>query len=228
MDPVTTQATAKAVEETAKASGKALDIVHDTGGYLSQVFGDLPANAVGILGADWLRERRFRNLDGLRRRTAEILRERDVGHPIELSPNQATELLMPAQEESRAELAELWARLLANAMDPSLNNVRHSFIEAVKLMDPLDATLLKFLYDQEISAIRNRSTQDKGVQDVQYISTTLSHRSDEIIVSLRHLETLTFFDKLGDPAYRHDFFVNATYREFMRACYPELRIDAKA
>jgi hypothetical protein len=98
MDAATTQAVAKATEETAKATGLALEIVHDTGGYLNHVFGDLPANAVGVLGADWLRERRTRNLDALRRRTMEILRNRDVKELIELSPNQATELLTAAQD----------------------------------------------------------------------------------------------------------------------------------
>jgi hypothetical protein len=73
MDPATTLATAKAVEEKAKTAGQALGIVHDAGGYLSRVVGDLPANAVGLLSADWLRERRVRNLDAMRRRTAEIL-----------------------------------------------------------------------------------------------------------------------------------------------------------
>ena len=34
MDPATTQAVAKATEATAKATGQALEIVHDTGGYL--------------------------------------------------------------------------------------------------------------------------------------------------------------------------------------------------
>jgi len=58
MDTATTQTTAKAVEETAKAAGQALEIAHDTGMYLNRVFGDLPPNAVGLLGADWLRERR--------------------------------------------------------------------------------------------------------------------------------------------------------------------------
>jgi hypothetical protein len=35
MDPATTQAVAKATEETAKATGKGLEIVHDTGGFFA-------------------------------------------------------------------------------------------------------------------------------------------------------------------------------------------------
>jgi hypothetical protein len=93
------------------------------------------------------------NLDALRRRTAEILRERDVQRPIELSPNQATELLTAAQDESRETLAELWARLLANAMDPNMNNVRQSFIDAVKKMDPPDAVVLRCIRENDVEVV---------------------------------------------------------------------------
>jgi hypothetical protein len=81
--------------------------------------------------------------DAWRRRTEEILRERDVQDVIELSPNMAVALVEGAQEEGREQLMELWARLLANAMDPNLNSVRQSFIEAVKNMDPVDAIVLR-------------------------------------------------------------------------------------
>jgi hypothetical protein len=57
MDP----ATAKAVEESAKASGQAIELARDAGRYFDRVFGDLPVNVVGVFGADWLREVRIRN-----------------------------------------------------------------------------------------------------------------------------------------------------------------------
>ena len=171
-NPLTAQA--RAVEETAKATGKAIDAARDAGGYLSQVFGDLPTNAVGFFGADWLHERRVRNLDAMKRRTAEILREREVERLIELSPNQATELLLAAQDWSREELAELWARLLANAMDPNLNSVPHSFIEAVKKMDPIDAVVLKSIGIGGFSSVRRGFDQIKhgavGFHDLCRIS----------------------------------------------------------
>ena len=214
-------ATAKAAEAIAKTTGQALEIAHDTGGYLSRVFGDLPDNAVGLLGADWLREPRFRNLDALRRRTAEILRERDVQGPIELSPNQATELLTAAQDEGRETLAELWARLLANAMDPNLNNVRNSFIDPIKKMDPPDAAVLRCIQKNNIAVIflggTSDITKDIGTQNIAQIT---GIREDEIEVSLRHLQTLSFLDKIANHN-DNRWFVNAPCREFLRACYPE-------
>src|SRR5437879_556104 len=109
-----TAATANAVEAGAKATGQALEIIHDTGGYLGRVFADVPTDLVGVLGGAWLHERHARLRDRLRRRTEEILRERNVQELLQLSPNIAAALVAGAQEESRGELMEIWARLLAN------------------------------------------------------------------------------------------------------------------
>jgi hypothetical protein len=216
VDPAT--ASAGAVEAVAKTTGQALDIVHDTGGYLNRVFGDLVVNAVGWIIGDWVGEKRRRNFDALCRRTIDILQARDVRDFIELSPNQATELLTAAQDESREELADLWARLLANAMDPNLNNVRHSFIEAVKKMDPMDAIVLQYIYVNQIASVRygdlKQGTNTVGTLN---ISQSIGKREDEAQVSIRHLEALSFFDTQPSGGW----LVNAINREFMRACYPE-------
>ena len=41
---------ARAIEETARTVGKAIDAAAGTGKYLSHVLGQLPANLVGLLG----------------------------------------------------------------------------------------------------------------------------------------------------------------------------------
>jgi hypothetical protein len=217
MDPATTQAVAKAAEESAKTAGKGLEIVHDTGGYLRGVFADLPADLVGVAGGAWLHEIHARLRDALRRRTEQILRERDVQDVIELSPNMALALIGGAQEEGREELMELWARLLANAMDPSLTTVRHSFIDAVKKMDPLDAVVLRHIHERNMTSVHRGHAADVNHQTtgIDNISTAIGCRSDEVEVSIRHLQALLFFDG--------EWYPNATSREFLRACYPEVR-----
>src|ERR1700730_10105818 len=119
-DPAT--ATAKAAEEAAKTAGKALEIVHAPGGYLARVFGNVPADLIGVLGGAWLSERHIRLRDALRRRTEALFRERDVQEVLEVSPNMAAALIAGDKEEGRDELRELWARLLVNAMDPNMNS----------------------------------------------------------------------------------------------------------
>jgi hypothetical protein len=215
-DPAT--ASAKAAEATAKAVGQGLEIVHDTGGYLARVFADAPTDLVGVLGGAWLHERHIRLRDRLRRRTEQILRERDVKQVIELSPNVAAALIAGAQEEGRDELMELWARLLANAMDPNINSVRHSFIEAVKVMDPTDVLILQFLYLNSLNAIR-RHQNEVGSATIEELAIRIERSPDDAEISLRHLLSLGFFDQM--QVGNADWHMNAISRAFMNSCYPE-------
>ena len=130
----------------------------------------------------------------------------------------------PAQDESREELAELWARLLANAMDPKLNSVRHSFIEAVKKMDPPDAVLLVAVAVENLSTIWSRKgTQGSNTSDISTMADKLHYRLTEAQLSLEHLSTLGLFASVRSSADGgQDYHITVTGREFMRACYPEL------
>jgi hypothetical protein len=222
-DPVTTSASA--IEQTAKTIGKGLEIVHDTGGYLRNVFGEVPADLVGVCGGAWLHESHNRLRDKLRRRTEQIIRERDLTQLTQLSPNLAIALISAAQEEGSEELAELFARLLASAMDPKAPTVRRSYIDAVKAMDPPDAIILRYLYQENLSIVHPGITDSEpGVSKTtgtRNISQKIKKREDEVEVSLRHLTSLSFFDCPNT-----NWVTNSSYREFMRACYPELNPDA--
>src|SRR5262249_56912313 len=53
-------------------------------------------------------------------------------------------ILVASAEESRDELVDIWARLLAAAADPArAKSFRLAFIEATKKLDPLDAAVLE-------------------------------------------------------------------------------------
>jgi Abortive infection alpha len=165
------------------------------------------AAALAAVGWRWGRRRPFAGgpaaRGGRRIRCAGIIRSGPISEP---------------QDESREELAELWARLLANAMDPNLNNVRHSFIEAVKKMDPMDAVVLQYVYVNQIASVRygdlKPGTSTVGTLN---ISQSIGKREDEAQVLIRHLEALSFFDMQPSGGW----LANAINREFMRACYPE-------
>jgi hypothetical protein len=102
-------------------------------------------------------------------------------------------------------------------MDATKNNVRYSFIEAVKKMDPLDAVVLRHIHERNITSVRRGHTPDNPNQTTGFdnISTAIGRRSDEVEVSIRHLQALLFFDG--------EWYPNATMREFLRACYPEVK-----
>jgi hypothetical protein len=222
-DPETIRAVAKAVEAAAKPTNTALEIVRDAGGYLSRVISNVPEDLVEIVGGAWLHEQHIRLRDKLCRRTEQIFRERDRREAVELSPNIAAAIIEGAQEESREDLAELWARLLASAMDPvTADNVRHSFIEAVKKMDPVDALVLRYIHERKIAVVNpglGREPPVNSATGIENISFATGRRPDEIEVSLKHLETLSFCDHnvVTNPS---AWIMNAVSREFMQACYP--------
>jgi hypothetical protein len=108
------------------------------------------------------------------------LRERNVeAQPI--SPALALPLFAAARDETREELQELWARLLAAAMDPSRRSlVRREFIEIVKQIEPLDARVLEELRDIT-GAIPNRR---------DHIASTFQLPADDVEVSFEALSGL--------------------------------------
>ncbi len=133
----------------------------------------------------------------------EILREREVEEVTQVSPNVAMQILTLAQDESRAELIELCARLLANVLDPLRGNVRQLFIDTVKQMDPQDAMI------HDGPATFNGTT-------IPVLASEINTNDDSIFVALDHLKSL------GVLAYSRSRSLWKTTpfgREFLRACY---------
>src|SRR5271165_4359644 len=79
-------------------------------------------------------------------------------------------------------------------------------------------------YETNITNIRfgRTDTQNKTVGVVN-IGASINRRDDEVEVSLRHLKDLMFFDEV---VHNPGWYVNATTREFLRACYPEMQATA--
>jgi hypothetical protein len=178
--------TARAGAELAKFGVRFLDSLDGLFGYGAEVVETVPHDLVGVLGGDWLREVRRRNLAKLRARTERILAERGVKDPFEeISPAIAVPLLQTAADESREELAELWAKLLAAAADPTrTGRIRQSFISMLKQMDPLDAKILQALYGVFPGGFgHNRNGRD-------VLSQQLGVSQDEVLVSFGNLERL--------------------------------------
>ena len=194
------------------------------GSFIGEALGSTPEDLIAYLGGDWLRVRRAENLVKLLQQAKARLAERNVQEPIPASLSVALPILRGAADEDREDLVDLWARLLANAMDPNLNSVRQSFIDAVKGMDPLDAVVLRYTYETQISEVQvgliDTVSSTTGVEN---IAAAIDRRADEIEVSLRHLQELLLFDPSPLTARNQGWTVNPTSRELLRACYPEVR-----
>jgi hypothetical protein len=180
--------TAHAIEETAKASGKAIDAAVKSGAYVGNVLGDLPHDLVGIAG-DWVKHKRARRWVELNAETEKILRERGVKNREEVSPSIAIPLIEAAVNEDRECLKGLWARLLANAMDPARSDqVRLSLIELLKRLDPLDARVLEFLVPPAGGHFGGAGTANADLAEV--IAMALTVDRVEAFYSLEHLHEL--------------------------------------
>ncbi|HEY1430462.1 MAG TPA: Abi-alpha family protein [Stellaceae bacterium] len=171
-----------AIKELAKTTGTALELAGKAGNYIAWVLGTVPRDLVGVLGGDWLGQVRIRNFARLNDRTEEILRLRGISKTDPVSPSLAVPLLRAAADESREQLQELWARLIAAAMDPNRSNrIRRSFIETVAQLDPLDAMVLSQLYETPGSLSPNPR---------DFLASQLAVSSREIEVSVQHLNEL--------------------------------------
>jgi hypothetical protein len=174
----------KAIEETAKATGKVVDLVHDGFRAVSPTVSD----AYHYLIGDRLAAARKRNLDAIARETDRILSERGVTDRSATPEQISIPLLEAAQAESREELRNLWARLLANSIDPSRSeNVRPEFINLVQKLEPLDARMLEYIYTKP---------RDLQIQKLQ-IHESLGCRATAAVVSVDHLLDLKCIRLIG-------------------------------
>jgi hypothetical protein len=173
-----------AIEETARATGKALDLVRDSAAPIADIY--------GLIIGDRLHAARHRRLDAITRKTKQILKDRNLSETAEVAELIAIPLLEAAQGEPREEMQDLWARLLANAMDATRrDDVRPEFIRMLKQLHPIDALVLQWLGD-------NRG---KGWLSIQAINTELDLRRSSLVVTLNNLMNLHCCRTHGSQSY---------------------------
>jgi hypothetical protein len=185
---------AKAAQEIAKFGSKVVDAAQNAAPFINRVFGRPIEDATGLLIADPLTAARILAQDWIARRVTKKLRERNLkDEQLEaVAANIAVPLLEAAQDETRDELREIWARLLANAMDPGRSSrVRLEFIETLKQLNPLDALVLDGLALESNLSPNSR----------EFLTKRLGVNRDEIVVSSQHLMKLGCIEmSTTDPA----------------------------
>ncbi|HWU25438.1 MAG TPA: Abi-alpha family protein [Rhizomicrobium sp.] len=145
-------------------------------------------NVLGVAGGDWLSEVRARNRARLKANTEKILHDRNVKATADASPSIVVPLLSAAQEEGREELQDIWARLLAAALDPSRKHLfRREYVEIVRRLEPLDTLVLRQL---------NTST-NLTPNRLAWIANRLSKAEDEVALAFRNLQKLELIEPPG-------------------------------
>ncbi len=186
-----TKEQAEAAKEIAKTGELAIESARQFVSYWAGVFGTAPHDLFGLLLGDRLHHSRLRNLHKLEVETETFLKQHGVKQAQKVSEDIAVPIVEAARATDREELLELWARLLAAAMDPARSAlITKRFIDVLKQIDPLDALVLKELSQ---SATLSPNTRD-------YCATKFKVSSDQVEVSLAHLDHLECVKLTGGTA----------------------------
>lgn len=180
--------TAKAAQEIAKSTAKAIDLVEKVGGFLNKVVGDAIVE-VGSIASDWARLFRYKNLLKLQDKVEEIHRTRKLENKtIPIPPRFAIPLLQAASQEDDESIQNMWAGLIANATDPNKHiEPKKIFIEILSSFEPIDAYILRHLAGQGWLMFRNISG---GGISVEKLCTALQITEKDSQLSLQNLHRL--------------------------------------
>lgn len=198
-DPVTAIVIAGATEG-------AKEFARPIGAALGQGVADL----LGFAGLDRLRQKREENIKNARMKAEGYLGKRGVTERSEPPLTIAIPLAEGVMDESREQVQDLWARLLANALDPKrADRIRREFIETIKQLEPVDVAIMSDL--QNLIAT--------GVTNVPgYYANKLAIYGDAAMVSLLHLEKLGCVWRQSGTGI--EFKLSEYSREILRAVEP--------
>jgi hypothetical protein len=123
----------KAVTAVADATGKLAELAGKVGSFCARLVGQAPEQ-IGGIATDWATYLRCSNLLMIQDRVDAKLKNRALqGKTIPVPLRLAYPMLQAASLEDDEILQELWANLIANAMDPAHNEkVLPAFVELLK------------------------------------------------------------------------------------------------
>ena len=206
-DPIT--AVAKAVEESAKTGRALIEPGTDLAKYVARVLGTVPEDVVGFLIADPLHELRQHTLTGILRAAFEKLHARGVENAKPIRPEPGKAAFEAASMETDKTLQDMWAELLANAMDPGRDFSLHRvFIETLKHFEPFDAIVFR----QAGKMLNEKGELPKDTfLTVEALVEHFNLRRTQLLLSASHLHKLDCVRPIKQkPAFPGSGFVLST------------------
>ncbi len=163
-DPVSESA--KAVQEVAKTTGKAIDASQKFGGFISRYVAGLIEQGMGIF-EDKLKYMRWERQVRLMQRSEQLLREAGLTRPTRAIPlNLAVPLLEAASLEDEDYLQDLWARLLVNAANGGSHvSLQRAYIAVLEQPTPLQAVILQKIYSLPYDETRHNGVEASKLPD---------------------------------------------------------------
>jgi hypothetical protein len=163
-DPVSE--TAKAVQEVAKATGKAIDAGQMFGGFISRYVAGSIEQGMGIF-EDKLKYMRWERQVRLMQRADQLLLEAGLTRPTRAIPLKlAVPLLEAASLEDDDYLQDLWARLLVNAANGGSHvSLQRAYIAVLEQLTPLEAVILQKIYSLPYDETRHDGVEAGQLPD---------------------------------------------------------------
>lgn len=192
-DPVTESA--KAAQEIAKASGKAIDASREAGGFIAKFISGPLEQGMGIF-EDKLRYMRWERQVRLMQRASDLLKTLGLDGPTRpVSLKIAIPLLEAASLEDDDELQDRWVRLLVNAGNATSGvEIRRMHISVLEQLSPLEARILDAIYSLSFEEALHTGIVTSDLPDSAHIETKEDKEedrpepSDEIKLALADLE----------------------------------------
>jgi Abortive infection alpha len=187
---------AKATQEVAKTTGKAIDAAREFGGFISRYISGSLEQGMGIF-EDKLKYMRWERQMRLMRRASAYMASIGVDTPTKPIPLKlAVPLLEAASLEDDDYLQDLWAKLLVNSsIEGSPIDLNRSYIDILERLSHLEAKILSVIYAQPEIKVRNRSILTGNLPDSVEVEDENSKEepmqpSEEVIFALANLERL--------------------------------------
>lgn len=140
-----TAQTHETIRTVAKTVDSAIDLVRGVG----RVFGPAADELAGMMG-EQMRFWRFRNMNRIVKKTEQLLDERKIHQDMmgSIPFGESIRLIEAASLEDSDEIQDVWARLLANALDSSSKiTVKKVYIDIINSLSPIEATFLDLAWE---------------------------------------------------------------------------------
>ncbi len=174
MNPLNDPATesAKAVQEVAKTTGKALDTAREAGGFISRFIAGPLEQGMGIF-EDKLKYMRWENQQRFMERALSWQRRLGLSPPDRAVPLKiAVPLFQGAAIEEDGGLQDRWARLLINAAyEQSGIEVQRAYVEILSQLSPLEAKILDAVYALPFGAAQHDGIFTSDLPDTATLAT---------------------------------------------------------
>jgi len=147
----------KAIEESAKTIGKGIDFANKVGGFIAPLIKGSLEQGIGIF-EDKLKYTRWERQVRLMNRAYEFMKESGLDEITRALPLKfAVPLLQGASLEDDNYLQDLWAMLLANAVNDKCIELKRVYIDILERISPLEGKILKKVYSLPFNEIQHKA-----------------------------------------------------------------------